>query len=167
MAWSTDGIWSGSTGGTAKTFGRTDVGLSNDSTGNTVVVGKKVTCPSAGTLTNISLYTKLGANGLMTAWLFSEDGANNHPKNKLATSTEIAVTTVAGWYNFPISYILAASDYHVAWSANQTHYHYFDVVANASWVHSPEVYPNCATPLTALHTHENKNISVHCDYIEF
>jgi len=127
------------------TFGKTTATDTADSAPNNYLLAGRAVCPSAGTVTQMSWFGYLGANGNMKVGIYSDDAGT--PDDLLAESDAAAVTTVEGWWNFPVSLaVTAATTYWLAWMSDKTMHQTIKADVAGYAYDSDSTYPTFETP---------------------
>jgi len=145
------------------TFGKTDIGGSSDSNTSAVCYACKFTAPEDGTITKVTWYTRLNVAGNSKVAIYSDDAGD--PKNILAVSDEVAVGTVAGWVDFPISLgITSGVKYWFAKMASQSHHYWYDAGDVNQWAGDAGLtYPNFNDPFD-VDANQAYEVSVYATY---
>ena len=99
---------------TVGNFGNTNIGTSDDSAPNAYIVGGKYSPTSSGTVTQISFYVRLDANGHVKVAIYSD--ANGVPNALLSQSNPVTVGTSFTWVNFSTNQaVVGGTNYWLCW----------------------------------------------------
>ncbi|MDH5786981.1 MAG: hypothetical protein OEZ40_01635 [Candidatus Bathyarchaeota archaeon] len=98
------------------TFGKTDIGGSWRDCGWTGCKACRFTTPEAGTITKLTVHSKLGTDGHELRGVICANGGDNKPAALLASGSNITDDATESWKDLPISYVMSSGVVlHLGW----------------------------------------------------